>query len=258
MGIKLGLDRSRSVIALVALVLGLSMVMAACGGDDDGGGGGGDDGGGFAGEQGKTAAAKCGAGNGEKATGEPIKLGAIATKQPGTDFSEIPRTAQAFFKCVNDNGGIKGRPVELIIETEQTDPGQAAAAAKKLIETEKVVGIIGNTSLIECAVNAKYYEQNDFYVIGSGIHELCYAMPNFAAVNMGPRYSSDGAVQYAIRAGAKKIAFDQSNVPGNEYIEAGPKLVAEDAGIPIETFKDNVPIQDANSSRRPATTALSS
>jgi branched-chain amino acid transport system substrate-binding protein len=246
-GIKFGSDRSRSAIALIALVLGLSMFMAACGGDDDGGWGGGGDGGGFAGEQGKTAAAKCGAGNGKKASGEPIKLGAIATKQPGTDFSEIPRTAQAFFKCVNDNGGIKGRPVELIIETEQTDPGQAAAAAKKLIETEKVVGIIGNTSLIECAVNAKYYEQNNFYVIGSGIHELCYAMPNFAAVNMGPRYSSDGAVQYAIRAGAKKIAFDQSNVPGNEYIEGGPRLVAKDAGIPIETFKDNVPIQDANS-----------
>jgi branched-chain amino acid transport system substrate-binding protein len=133
-GIKFGSDRSRSAIALIALVLGLSMFMAACGGDDDGGGGGGGgDGGGFAGEQGKTAASKCGAGNGKKASGEPIKLGAIATKEPGTDFSEIPRTAQAFFKCVNDNGGIKGRPVELIIETEQTDPGQAAAAAKKLI-----------------------------------------------------------------------------------------------------------------------------
>jgi len=72
-------------------------------------------------------------------------------------------------------------------------------------------------------------------------------MSNFAAVNMGPRYSSDGAVQYAIRAGAKKIAFDQSNVPGTGYIEGGPKLIAKDAGVPIETFKDNVPIQDANS-----------
>ena len=246
MRIKSGSDQSRWVIVLLVVSLGLAMSLAACGSDDDEGGGGGG-GGGFGGEKGKAKSAKCGAGNGKKASGEPIKLGAIATKQPGTDFSEIPRTAQAYFKCVNDNGGIKGRPVQLTIETEQTDPGQAAAAAKKLIETEKVVGMIGNTSLIECAVNAKYYAQKNFYVIGSGIHELCYAMPNFSAVNMGPRYSSDGAVQYAIRAGAKKVAFDQSNVPGNEYIEAGPKLVAKDEGVPIETFKDNVPIQDANS-----------
>ena len=46
--------------------------------------------------------------------------------------------AKAYFKCVNDNGGINGRPIEYVIETEQTDPGQAASLAKKLIETDKV------------------------------------------------------------------------------------------------------------------------
>jgi branched-chain amino acid transport system substrate-binding protein len=238
---KLVSGRMRHIAMLAVLAVGCALFVAACGGDDD------DNGGSFAGGKTKQAASKCGLGNGKKATGEPIKLGAIATKQPGTDFSEIPRTAEAYFKCVNDNGGINGRPVELVIETEQTDPGQIASLAKKLIESEKVLGIVGNTSLIECAINHKYYEQKGFYMIGSGIAPECYSTSNIAAVNMGPRYSSDGAVQYAIRAGAKKIAFDQSNVPGNEYIEAGPKLVAKSEGVDIETFKDNVPIQDANS-----------
>ena len=229
------------LVVLLALALSLSVVLAACGDDDDNGGGS------FGGGKAKVKASKCGLGNGKKATGQPIKLGAIATKQPGTDFSEIPRMARAYFECVNDNGGINGRPVELVIETEQTDPGQIASLAKKLVESEKVLGIVGNTSLIECTVNHKYYEQQGIYMIGSGIAPECYSTPNIAAVNMGPRYSSDGAVQYAIRAGAKKIAFDQSNVPGTGYIEAGPKLVADDAGVEIQTFKDNVPIQDANS-----------
>src|SRR5690349_18485029 len=105
-----------------------------------------------------TTASKCGLGNGQKATGEPIKIGAIATKQPGTDFTDIPNTAKAFFDCVNDNGGINGRPIQYVIETEQTDPGQVASLAKKLVETEKVLGIVGNTSIIECAVNHGYYE----------------------------------------------------------------------------------------------------
>ena len=65
--------------------------------------------------------------------------------------------AKAFFDCVNDNGGINGRPIQYLIETEQTDPGQVASLAKKLVESDKVLGIVGNTSIIECAVNHGYY-----------------------------------------------------------------------------------------------------
>ena len=139
------------------------------------------------------------------------------------------RTAEAYFKCVNDNGGINGRPVELVQETEQTDPAQAAAAAKKLVETEKVAGIVGSTSIIECAVNHKYYEENGYYVIGSGIAPECYGTSNYAAVNMGPRHSVTGATQYLIREGVEKLVLIQSKVPGTEYIEGG-FLAARQAG----------------------------
>jgi branched-chain amino acid transport system substrate-binding protein len=237
----------RPSAALVALLACVALLVAACGDSNDEGGGGG-----AAKETATPAkaagpASKCGLGNGQKATGEPIKIGALATKQPGTDFSEIPRTTEAYFKCVNDNGGINGRPVEMVIETEQTDPGQAASLAKKLIETEKVVGIVGNTSIIECAVNHKYYESKDFYVIGSGIAPECYSTSNFAAVNMGPRYSVDGAAQYLLRQKVSKIVLVQSNVPGTGYIAEGFQLIAKDAGTPTQDIHENVPIQDANS-----------
>jgi branched-chain amino acid transport system substrate-binding protein len=235
------------VVALVLLTLTVSLVVAACGDDDDDGGGGGGGGGGAAEVEETVKASDCGPTSGEKASGEPIKLGALATKQPGTDFSEIPRMAEAYFNCVNDNGGINGRPIEYVIETEQTDPGQAASQARKLIETEKVLGIVGNTSIIECDVNHEYYEQQGYYVIGSGIAPTCYSTPNFAAVNMGPRYSSDGATQALIRQDVDKIVLVQSNVPGTDYIEEGPRLITEDAGLEFEGLKENVPIQDANS-----------
>jgi branched-chain amino acid transport system substrate-binding protein len=191
----------------------------------------------------------CGLGNGKQATGSPIKLGAIATKQPGTDFTDIPNMAKAYFDCVNANGGINGHPIRYFIQAEQTDPGQVAALARKLVETQKVVGLVGNTSIIDCSVNHKYYESKGLYVIASGIAPECYGIgdTNVASVNMGPRYSSDGAVQYVIRAGVKKVVFDQSNVPGTGYIFAGPAAVAKAAKIPIQGFTDTVPIQDANS-----------
>jgi branched-chain amino acid transport system substrate-binding protein len=245
---KLGWNRLRPSIAVLALVSSLSMLAVACGSDDN------DkssttSGGAAASTTAKPAAAtsKCGLGNGKAASGEPIKLGGIATKQPGTDFTDIPNAAKAYFDCVNENGGINGRPVSYVLETEQTDPGQAAAAAKKLVETEKVLGIVGNTSIIECTVNHKYYEAKGYYVIGSGIAPECYGTSNFAAVNMGPRYSVDGAAQYLIRQGVKKIVLDQSNVPGTGYIAAGATAIAKDAGVEFKDLHDNVPIQDANS-----------
>jgi branched-chain amino acid transport system substrate-binding protein len=64
---------------------------------------------------------------------------------------------------------------------------------------------------------------------------------------MGPRYSSDGATQALIKQGVKKIVFDQANVPGTDYVDAGPRAVAKAAGVDYESLKDNVPIQDANS-----------
>ena len=98
----------------------------------------------------------CGTKPGVKATGSPINLGTIVTDQSGTSFTDIPYMAQAYFTCVNDNGGINGHPIKYYIETEQTNPTQIAADASQLVQTDKVVGIVGNTSIIECSVDSSY------------------------------------------------------------------------------------------------------
>jgi branched-chain amino acid transport system substrate-binding protein len=232
-----GSKRGRSVTTLVVVAAGLSLVVAACGGSGN--------------EESNAGSVvdnpKCGNGNGEKPTGSPIKIGAIATKQPGTDFTDGENAAKAYFDCVNANGGVNGHPIQYIAETEQTDPAQNAALAHKLVETDGVVGMAGGFSLIECDVNHSYYESKGIPVLNAGIAPSCWASPNSIPVNMGPRYSSDGATQAVIRQDVDKIAFAQSNVPGTGYIAAGPQIVAKAAGIPIELNAENVPIQDANS-----------
>jgi len=190
---------------------------------------------------------QCGSKPGVKATGTPIPLGGIVTNQPGTSFTDIANMANAYFECVNANGGINGHPIKYYIETEQTNPAQVAADAKQLVQTDHVVGIVGNTSIIECSVNHSYWEKLGFFVVDSGIAPECYSTPNSAAVNMGPRYSSDGAVQYALSQHVSKIVFDQSNVPGTGYIAAGPTALANAAHTPIVQLTENVPISDANS-----------
>jgi branched-chain amino acid transport system substrate-binding protein len=188
----------------------------------------------------------CGPKPGVKATGSPINLGTINTKQPGTDFTDQASMAQAYFTCVNDNGGVNGHPVKYFVETDQTQPAQIAAAANKLIQSDHVLGIVGTSDIIECSVDHALWAKTGIFELGAGIAPECWSTPNSASVNMGPRYSSDGATQYVLSLHPNKIAFDQSNVPGTGYIAAGPTAVAAAAHVPIKTETDNVPINDAS------------
>ena len=65
----------------------------------------------------------CGPKPGAKATGSPINLGTINTKQPGTDFTDQASMAQAYFTCVNDNGGVNGHPGQAVRGDRSDQPG---------------------------------------------------------------------------------------------------------------------------------------
>src|SRR2546421_169860 len=149
--------RGRTWSALVVvLALGLAVVLSACGSSNKSStsastGGGAATSGAAAPAAGDVT--KCGKKPGVKATGTPIKLGAIVTKQPGTDFTDGATMAQAYFTCVNDNGGINGHPIKYKWYEEQTNPAQIAGFAHKLIQTDKVVGVVGGFSIIECAID---------------------------------------------------------------------------------------------------------
>src|SRR5262249_20361744 len=151
------------------------------------------------GAAGQAGVAKCGLGNGKKATGAPIKIGTINMLIPGVDFTTIAKIVDAYFKCVNANGGIQGRPIKYIPYTEQLNPAQQATLAHKLIESDKVVGIVGNTSFTECGTNWAYYKKKNFTVVGAGVQAECFGKPSIVESNMGPRYSNVGAAQALLK-----------------------------------------------------------
>src|SRR5262245_38469413 len=195
-----------------------------------------------------TASAKkamCGLGNGKKATGRPIKIGSINMLIPGVDFTTVAKIANAYFKCVNDNGGIHGRPIQYILYNEQLNPAQQAALARKLVESDKVVGIVGNTSFTECGTNWKYYKSKGYVVIGAGVQAECFGTPSIVEVNMGPRYSNIGAAQALVRAGAKSIIVASPSTIA-AYADGGAIKVAQAAGIPGKSVPVTLPVTDAN------------
>ena len=197
---------------------------------------------------GKASATKsvCGLGTGKKATGAPIKIDGIDMLIPGVDFTTIGKVAAAYFACVNDNGGINGRPIKYTLYTEALDPNQEKALAKKAIESDHAVGIVGNTSFAECGTNAAYYKSKGFVVIGAGVQAECYSSPAIAEVNMGPRYSNIGAAQALIAAGVKKIAVASPDTI-SAYADGGVAQLGAQRGVAVKIFPTHLPVTDATS-----------
>jgi branched-chain amino acid transport system substrate-binding protein len=105
------------------LAVAVALVAAGCGGDDGGGGGGGE-------------------------SSEPIRIGASL---PLTgEFSEPGKAAQQGYKVwqklVNDNGGLLGRKVEIIIRDDASDQNTVVADYNALISRQKVDLLLGTFS----------------------------------------------------------------------------------------------------------------
>ena len=165
---------------------------------------------------------------------------------PGVDFTTIGKIVDAYFKCVNDNGGIQNHPIQYILYNEQLNPTQEAALARKLVESDKVVGIVGNTSFAECGTNWRYYKSKGFVVIGAGVQAECFGTPSYVESNMGPRYSNIGAAQALIRAGVKSIAIASPSTI-SAYADSGVAALGKSEGIPVHVFPTQLPVTDANS-----------
>lgn len=173
---------------------------------------------------------RCGAGTGEPATGTPVTVGAITTASGGIDFSSSPAAAQAFFDCVNANGGVDGHPIEYQVEDDGLDPQAASQLATKLATDPDVVALVGGSSFVACGVTGPIWDEHGLYdVLATGVPRSCFEAPRIAPVNAGPRISAIAAAQYAVDVlGAETIAQISNNTPGvGDWTQAGVRAWAE-------------------------------
>lgn len=176
---------------------------------------------------------------GEKATGEPIKVGSIQSKTGPDDFSSSGQGAKAFFECVNANGGINGRPIQFILEDDQWTPDVAAQAAAKLINDEGVVAMVGSSSFVECGVNAALYEEKDVLTVyGTGVPKECFFAKQLSATNSGPRISAIGAAQYLAKTyGDKKMICLSQSIPSTgNWVCDGLVEWGKSQGVEVRTI----------------------
>lgn len=153
-------SRFRSRIATVVAGVGIAaLALTACSGDD-GGSSGADD--------------------------APIKIGQITTVSGGYPFGDTVKGTQSYVNMLNDNDGINGHPVEFVSGDDKGDAAEAAQLARKMVQQDGVVGMVGNTSLVDCQANSAIYEANNIAVVGGGAVPDCFRQPNWTPVNAGP------------------------------------------------------------------------
>ncbi len=179
----------------------------------------------------------CGENTGKKATGKPIPIGGVTSMSGIGSFKEAGDAAEAYFKCVNDNGGIHGRPITYHAEDDQSQLDVAAQAAKKLVGDEGVYVLIGSTSFIECIPNANYYLKENVLEIGLGIPSQCFQSKNIAEINAGPRQSGIGGADYARRKlGAKTLVCSIPKFPGSDYSCRGLEEWGKKYGVKVTSI----------------------
>lgn len=77
-------------------------------------------------------------------TKDTIKIGMFGPLTGPTAVGSLPLLgADAVYKNANDQGGINGRKIELVIEDDACDPNKTIAAVKKLISQDQVFMIHG-------------------------------------------------------------------------------------------------------------------
>ena len=97
---------------------------------------------------------------GEAVAAEAIKIGAFFDLSGPASFIGTPTklVATMVVEKINKEGGINGRPLELVIGDTEGDPTRALMVAKRLVENEKVVALIGPTRTGTGMAVKKYLE----------------------------------------------------------------------------------------------------
>jgi branched-chain amino acid transport system substrate-binding protein len=184
--------------------------------------------------------------------GEPVKIGAFfALSGPAANIGTPTKlVAQMVVDKINKEGGINGRPIELIIGDTESDPAKAAVIAKKFIFNDKVAAIVGPTSTGEGMSVKKIVEEAGvpiFMTVGGDPVIMGGNFGPYTYVFKSPQRSSTAARKlygYLKAKGLTKVAlFTNSDAFGKDGLgwleklapEFGLALVAKESFGPSDT-----------------------
>ncbi len=183
---------------------------------------------------------------GEGKAQETIKIGFFApiTGPAAADGMSAKNAVELGVKEVNEAGGIKGKKVELIVYDDRLKAEEAVAIANKLIEKDKVVGVVSGSYSGPTRVTAPIFQKAGMpMVAGYAVHpdvtwDPVQKKPNDFIFRNGFLGEVEGAAaaEFAVKnLKAKKISIISMDNDFGRAISAGFAARAEKLGSTILT-----------------------
>lgn len=144
---------------------------------------------------------------------DTIKLGSFLPLQSGlaAGATQMKDGTEAYFKYINDQGGVNGRKIEWIVENDSYNPQQTVAVVKKLVDRDEVFAIVSTIGTVTNLAVLPFLAQRGVPVINPAGGHLSLNKPKDKNVfGILPLSSEIGEsmADYAVnKLGAKKVAI---------------------------------------------------
>jgi branched-chain amino acid transport system substrate-binding protein len=181
-------------------------------------------------------------------TSPTLKIGAVLSVTGGASLLGDPekKTVQMIVDKVNNAGGVNGCRVEALIEDDQSDPTKAVSLAKKLIQVDQVLAIVGpSTSGAGLAMKPICEKAGTPMVACAAAEAIVIPIEESKFIFKTPQKDSHAVtkiIDEMTKMGIKSVAILSENLP---FGQLGRKLLKEQAqanGIEVladETYGPN-------------------
>ena len=177
-------------------------------------------------------------------TDTAIKVGVMGPfTGNASSYSKTQIGLMAYFKHINDLGGINGRKFEIVQEDTACAPAKGIAAAKKLVHQDKVFYLHGNScSGVAMAVKPTVAPTGIPWIIAHAVNPKITMPVNekksiFHGVPAGPAYGSTMGKFVMSKPGVKRIAMvTHTNDWAKAYCDPAIEVIKASGGKIIETL----------------------
>lgn len=150
-------------------------------------------------------------------TKDKITLGSFLPLQSGlaAGATQMREGADAYFKSLNEAGGVNGRKIEWIVENDSYNPQQTAAVVKKLVDRDGVFAIVSTLGTVTNLAVLPFLAQRGVPIVNpAGGHLLLNKPKDKNVFGILPLSSEIGEsmADYAVgKLGAKRVAIFYQN-----------------------------------------------
>ncbi|GAB6997790.1 ABC transporter substrate-binding protein [Bradyrhizobium viridifuturi] len=185
-----------------------------------------------------------------------IKIGNIMPYSgPASAYGIIGRTEAAYFKKINDAGGINGRKINFISYDDAYSPPKAVEQARKLVESDEVLLIFNSLGTPSNSAIQKYMNSKKVPQLFVATGATKWNDPKDFPWTMGwqPNYQSETQIyaKYILKnmPNAKIAVLYQNDDYGKDYLKGLKDGLGQKAASMIvaeESFETSQPTIDSN------------